>query len=151
MLDIYISNSPEETFKFAVEFAKKLKGNEKLLLYGELGAGKTLFIQGLAYGLGMKNYMEVCSPSFVLIKEYKINEKNFYHIDLYRIQEKDDAFLDDLYELLYSDELIAVEWAEKIKNIEFPHIRIFIEYQEEQKRKITIEVITKNFPSELEN
>ncbi len=136
--EFLISNSEDETFRFAANFAKELKGNEKILLVGELGSGKTIFVKGLAYGLGMKHYEEVSSPSFVLIKEYKINSKKLFHIDLYRIQEDDEFIFNDVYELIYSDELVIIEWAEKLKRIDFPHYKIEIEYKGEKQRAIKL-------------
>ena len=134
----FISNSAEETLEFAAQLARSLTGNEKLLLFGELGAGKTLFIKGIAAGLGMNNYEEVSSPSFVLIKEYKINSKSLFHIDLYRIQENDSYFFADVYELIASDDLVAIEWAEKLPDYNFPHLKITIDYLSETSRKITV-------------
>ncbi|OGF67435.1 MAG: tRNA (adenosine(37)-N6)-threonylcarbamoyltransferase complex ATPase subunit type 1 TsaE [Candidatus Fischerbacteria bacterium RBG_13_37_8] len=115
-----------------------LTANEKILLYGELGSGKTLFIKGLAAGFGMLNYNEVSSPSFVLIKEYHIKTVILYHVDLYRIADNDEYFYKDIDELIRSDDLVAIEWAEKLKETAFPHIKIHLEYLNETSRLITI-------------
>ena len=138
----FISNSADETFAFAAKFSKTFAGNEKILLFGELGAGKTLFIKGIASGLGMTNYEEVSSPSFVLIKEYKIGTKSLYHIDLYRILQNDSDFFADVYELINSEELVAIEWAEKLPQSDFLHTSISIDYLTETTRKIKLVTVT---------
>ncbi len=134
----FITNSAEETIEVAKSFAKSLSKNEKILLYGELGSGKTTFIKGIAIGLNIKDSNEVVSPSFVLIKEYKINNKIIFHIDLYRIKEDDDFIKNELDYLLRSDRLVIIEWADRMKDIDFSHYKINLEYINENSRKITI-------------
>lgn len=107
-----ISNSPEETISIGEKFAKILNPGDLVLLTGELGSGKTTFIKGIAKGLKIKRV--AISPTFILVKEYP--EKNFYHIDLYRINQKE--FMNAGLENYFSDKNIcAVEWSEKIKSI----------------------------------
>jgi len=80
-----ITKSQEETILFGKKFAKTLTGGEVVLLIGDLGAGKTTFVKGVASGLGVKNI--ITSPTFVLMKSYKTNNikiKNLVHIDVYR-------------------------------------------------------------------
>lgn len=132
------TNSAEETIEVAKNFSKELLLNEKILLYGELGSGKTTFIKGIAEGLNIKNYDEVVSPSFVIIREYKIDSKSLFHVDLYRIQDNDIFILREVDELIRTDELILIEWAERIKYTEFPHIKIKLEYINENSRIIKI-------------
>ncbi len=81
-----ITKSIEETQKFAQEFAGKLKSGNIIALYGELGAGKTIFVQGLAKGLGFRG--KVFSPTFIFMRPYKLEGKikTLYHIDLYRLE-----------------------------------------------------------------
>ena len=89
----FISVSPESTRTFAKNFAKKLKTGSLLALFGDLGSGKTTFIQGLASGLGIKK--RVLSPTFIFIRSYKLQNKKplttFHHIDLYRIQQPEEV------------------------------------------------------------
>lgn len=134
----FTTNSTEETIEVAKEFGKTLLLNEKILLYGELGSGKTTFIKGVAKGLNIKDYDEVVSPSFVIIRQYKIDSKSLFHIDLYRIQDDDIFLLREVDELIRTDELILIEWAEKMKDIKFPHIKVNLEYINENSRKIKI-------------
>lgn len=136
----YISNSAEETEKFASKLAQKFKDGAILALSGNLGAGKTTFTKGFAHGLGIKN--KIISPTFVLIKEYPIPLKNntkLYHIDLYRLEnpeEIENLGLSDLF--INPSNIILIEWAEKLKNLPKNTINITFEYISESKRQITI-------------
>lgn len=139
----FISKSREETQKIATDFAKKLKGGEVLCFYGNLGSGKTTFIQSLAKALGVAE--NVTSPTYVLLKQYRIMNyesriKNFYHLDVYRLTEPDQA-LDLGIEEIWSDpsNIIAIEWADKIADI-LPKKKIDLCFTSlsENKRKITI-------------
>ena len=105
-----------------------------LCLYGDLGSGKTTFIQGLAKGLGIKK--RVISPTFVFMKQYK---PSFYHVDLYRINKVGEAKGLGLEEIFNEPKaIIAIEWAEKIKKI-LPKKKedIYFDYVSENQRKIT--------------
>jgi tRNA threonylcarbamoyladenosine biosynthesis protein TsaE len=115
-----------------------------LCLYGDLGSGKTTFIQGLAKGLGIKK--RVISPTFMLIRMYqqehrtKCIEQRFYHIDLYRINKVGEAKGLGLEEIFNEPKaIIAIEWAERIKEI-LPkkRIDIYFDYVSENQRKINI-------------
>lgn len=113
----FISHSERETKDSAKKLAKKIKGGV-IALSGELGAGKTIFVQGLAEGLGIKE--KVTSPTYVYIRQHKIpnSAKIFYHIDLYRLENKssiDGIGLDDLFR--DPNAIVVIEWAEKIKNL----------------------------------
>ena len=105
-----ISRSAEETRQLAAEMAATLKPGSVLALHGDLGSGKTCFVQGLATALGIEQ--AVHSPTFNLISEYA-GRLTLYHIDLYRIagaREAEDMGLD---EYLFGDGVTAIEWAEK--------------------------------------
>ena len=80
------SASPEETFEAGKRVGARLAGGETLLLSGPLGAGKTVFVKGLATGLGL-DPAEVSSPSFTLVNRYNEGRLRLYHIDLYRLDE----------------------------------------------------------------
>src|SRR5476649_2454201 len=82
----------KETQAFGLEFAKTLRGGEVLALYGDLGSGKTTFMQGLAKGLGITR--NIISSTFIIMRTYTINRKvlkNLYHLDLYRIDNDEQA------------------------------------------------------------
>src|SRR5258706_12927681 len=121
-----ITNSFEETQKIGYDFAKTLKGGEIIALHGDLGSGKTTFVQGLAAGLGIKR--RVISPTFIIMRSYEedLRFKNFYHVDLYRIENEKDVEGLGLKEIMQgADNIVAIEWPEKIENL-LPENRIDI-------------------------
>ena len=136
----YKVNSPAETQKIATQLAKKLKGGELLALSGNLGAGKTLFIQALAKALGVKE--KITSPTFVLMKVYDIKHKHarkFVHVDCYRLTGHEDLFGIGLGDYLnYDTVIVAIEWADKIANLPDRTIKINMELSGDNKRKISI-------------
>lgn len=131
------TNSSEETKRFGESFAKILKEKEIIALYGELGSGKTTFVQGLAKGLGIER--RIISPTFIILRTYKIRVKNaiqnfkfFYHIDLYRIKNLRDIENLGIEEIMKSKKnIVVIEWAEKMKkmlpgkrwDIKFMHLK----------------------------
>jgi len=116
----FFSTSEKQTFNFAKNFSKKLTDGAVIGLVGNLGAGKTIFTKGLAAGLGIKK--NITSPTFVLMKIYKVSEqnkiKNLVHIDAYRIKSACDltAIGADEY-FNRTDTITVIEWASKIKKI----------------------------------
>src|SRR5258708_563621 len=106
------SHSPHETKSWGRRLASILKGGELLGLIGELGAGKTVFIKGLAQGLRLREE-DILSPTFTMIQEHH-GRFPLYHIDLFRL---DEVGLDDLglREYLFSEGIAAVEWFERIR------------------------------------
>ena len=125
-MNIIVTKSAEETKKVAKLFAKDIIGEFQvgkkatiIALVGNLGAGKTTFTQGFAEGLGIKE--KIHSPTFVILKEYKITSekfKYFYHIDCYRLKNEKDAKTIDLEEIIKNPEnLVLIEWAERVKKI----------------------------------
>lgn len=135
----YLSNSDAETKAIAAGIAKENKGRV-FALSGELGAGKTTFVQGFAKGLGIQE--KIISPTFVLIRQHPIpgSKKVLYHIDLYRMDETPDLAHLGLKEIwLNPDNIILIEWAEKIEKL-LPKnaLKINITKPEEGQRLITI-------------
>jgi tRNA threonylcarbamoyladenosine biosynthesis protein TsaE len=148
MFKSQITNNFSETQKLGQDFAREilaLKRKEPAIvlgLCGDLGAGKTTFLQGFAKGLGIKEIVN--SPTFVILKRFKIKDvrfKNFYHIDCYRLENPEDILHLGFAEIISNPEnIMAIEWPEKIskllpKNI----ISIKFEHLEENKRKLTIQ------------
>ena len=133
-----VSNSEQETYSFAKKLAESLSTPAHVLLYGELGAGKTVFAKGLADGFGVNETDEVTSPTFTLINQYS-GRVRIYHIDLYRIE---TGALDSLgLEEIFDDPnaAVIVEWAEHLGSFETPGaIRVFISYVDGHSRKIDI-------------
>ena len=105
------TNSEEETAAVAGRLAASLNPGSVVLLFGDLGAGKTAFVRGMAAGLGL-DPDEVSSPTFTLVQEYR-GPVTLFHVDLYRLAsgEVDDLGLD---EMVASGGIAAVEWAEKL-------------------------------------
>ncbi len=110
----YITNSYEETEKAAADFAASLKGGEVVAMYGDLGAGKTAFVRGMARAMGITSH--ITSPTFNIVNEYE-GELPLYHFDVYRISDPEE-----MYEIGYEDYIQAggvcvIEWAELIEDI----------------------------------
>jgi tRNA threonylcarbamoyladenosine biosynthesis protein TsaE len=155
-----VTNNSSQTKKLGETLAKKIKfrkANKALVLglIGDLGGGKTTFLQGFAKGLGIKQ--KVLSPTFVIMKKYELESRKwrvgnrkkttnhflpstFYHIDCYRIK-KPKEILDLGFKKIASDpkNIVAVEWAERIKKI-MPKNTIWIKFEfvDKNKRKIKI-------------
>jgi tRNA threonylcarbamoyladenosine biosynthesis protein TsaE len=110
----WTSHSPEETQSLGARFGSSLRGGETVLLSGTLGAGKTLFVKGVAEALGIPED-EVTSPSFTLVNHYT-GRLALFHIDLYRLNEgAQAAHAVDLEELLMDERaVILIEWAERM-------------------------------------
>jgi len=149
-MSIFNSKNFLETQKIAIglsiEIQKTMTNNKKAVvlgLIGDLGGGKTTFLQGFAKGLGIKE--KITSPTFVLLKRYQFdnNSKNFYHIDCYRMQspkEMEELGWKEITE--NPNNIIAVEWANKILKI-LPENSFFLNFDfiDGKKRKIKIKKI----------
>ena len=136
----YLTKNYEETQKLGEEFSKHLKGGDVILLHGDLGGGKTTFVQGLAKGLGVKR--RIISPTFIIMRSHKIDKgevKDFYHLDLYRIKSKDDVDGLGLDEIIGNKEsIVAIEWPERLYDVRDDAIRIYFENEGENERSIEI-------------
>ena len=133
-----ISHSERETYSFAQDLAQSLSAPAHILLYGDLGAGKTVFAKGLAEGFGITDVDEVSSPTFTLINQYA-GRVRIYHIDLYRIETGalDGLGLEEIFD--DSKAAVIVEWAERLGKFETPDaIRVFLSYVDDHTRKIDI-------------
>jgi tRNA threonylcarbamoyladenosine biosynthesis protein TsaE len=111
---IYDSYSPAETESIAAAVAARLRGGECIALIGELGAGKTQFVRGLARGLGGDTRL-VSSPTFVLLNVYPGGRLTVYHLDAYRIGGPEDFEGIGFAELLEQGGVVVVEWATRIQ------------------------------------
>ncbi|MFQ6117763.1 MAG: tRNA (adenosine(37)-N6)-threonylcarbamoyltransferase complex ATPase subunit type 1 TsaE [Candidatus Bipolaricaulia bacterium] len=113
----FISRSPQETIELGERMAQELRPGDCLALVGELGAGKTTLIKGLARGLGIPED-EVISPTFMLIREHRGGRLPLFHVDAYRIAKPEELQEIGLEEYLLSDEGITViEWADRVREI----------------------------------
>src|SRR4029079_5363505 len=111
-----VSESEEETYAFARRLAESMTLPAHILLYGDLGAGKTTFTRGLAAGFGIEEVDDVSSPTFTLINQYK-GRIRIYHIDLYRVEEGklDGLGLEDIFD--DTEAAVIVEWAERLGDV----------------------------------
>lgn len=151
-----ISNSSKETFKLGKKLSRFLKAGDILLIYGPLGAGKTVFVKGLAEGLGISEN-DVKSPAFVLIHEYG-GRVPLYHIDFYRIEDTiKEIMTTGFHDYLYNNTgIVIVEWAQRLKNypllanclkVEFEiigkNIRRINFYSDDKRYKLIVDKIKK--------
>jgi tRNA threonylcarbamoyladenosine biosynthesis protein TsaE len=133
------SRSPHETKSWGRRLASLLEGGELLGLIGDLGAGKTVFIKGLARGLNLREE-DILSPTFTMIQEHH-GRFPLYHIDLYRLEE---ATLDDLglREYLFSEGVAAVEWFERLRGgAEMEYLSVRISYAGANLRRIEFSAV----------
>jgi len=133
----FVTESAEETRAWGEKLGRILRAGEVVALYGELGSGKTCFIQGIARGLGIEGE-RVVSPSFVLIREYR-GSTPFCHIDLYRLSSGKEVEALGLEEYLGKERVCAIEWAEKAEELLPPGtIKIDLDFVDETRRRIVI-------------
>jgi len=138
-----ISHSPEQTQKFGVCIGELALPGDTLLLVGDLGTGKTCLTQGIAWGLGIKEY--AASPSFVLVREL-YGRLPLYHIDLYRLDHLDEIENLGLDDYLYGNGICVVEWAEKGLNVlPIEYLLIEISYLSDTKRSLRLKPSGKRY------
>lgn len=132
----HLTSSEEETHAVAHELAGRLNPGDVVLLSGNLGAGKTTFVRGLAAGLGI-DPEDVSSPTFTLVHEYQGGRLALYHADLYRI---DKAAADDLglEEMGVADGVLAIEWPEHLPHPMPGAIQVTIEITGDTERRMTM-------------
>lgn len=137
--------SPQETFAFAEQMARKATAGDVYTLIGDLGVGKTVFTQGIARGLGITE--PISSPTFTIVQEYESGRLPFYHFDVYRIgtpEEMDEIGFEDY---VYGEGVTMIEWANLIQEILPEHYtQITIEKDIAKGfdyRRITVEEVTR--------
>lgn len=140
----YLTNSSLETKNLGSNFAKQLKSGDVVLLYGDLGAGKTTFVQGVAQGLGLNS--RIISPTFVFVRTYETKNdriKKLNHVDLYRIEKQTEIEGLGLEEVVNEDGSIAViEWADRLSDFKHEQgYKIWFKYLGKDKRGIVINKI----------
>ena len=132
-----LTKGPEDTRLLGREIGALLKSGDAVAIFGELGAGKTTLVKGLAEGAGITDF--VSSPSFVIINEYA-GRMPFYHIDLYRLEDEREIESLAIDEYFKGGGVVAIEWAERLKgSLPESCITIMIEPVNEHERAITIE------------
>lgn len=132
-----ISHSEFETAALAEKLAASFKSGDVIVLTGDLGAGKTVFVKGFAKGMGHNEDL-VNSPSFTIINEYP-GEKPLYHFDLYRMSGQDELYEIGWDEYLNREGVIVVEWGEKAKNyLPSKYYQINFKFLNDNEREIDI-------------
>lgn len=121
-----ISHSPQETQKFAEKYASKLSKGSVIALVGDLGSGKTCFVQGLAAGLQTPKNICVSSPTYVLLHEYLGGRWPLYHFDFYRLGSSQEALDLDLPKYFEGDGICVVEWADRFWELFPEKTEIFV-------------------------
>lgn len=143
MKEEIVTTSAEETQRVGECLAHDVQPGDCIFLYGELGSGKTTFVQGFARGLGIKR--RIISPTFTIVRQYELQEekeiKRLYHLDLYRIDSHDDLQTIAIDEILGDRDAIAViEWPEKLdKQTEKKTHTLSFSYEDKDGRRIIIE------------
>jgi tRNA threonylcarbamoyladenosine biosynthesis protein TsaE len=131
------TRSIAETLEFGGRLAQELQPGDVIALSGELGAGKTALVKGIAHGLGIS--MEVTSPTFTLIHEYSGGRLALYHVDLYRLDSAAQALAIGIEDYLDGAGVTVIEWAERIASLLPPRtIRIRLESKSENTRRIEV-------------
>ena len=137
----FISNSENDTMKLANEFAKELTTGDVIVLSGELGSGKTKFTEGFLLFFGLEE--EISSPTFTIVNEYRKNDTNIYHFDVYRL-----SSIDEFYaiggEQYFDNGICIIEWGEIIKDAlpsSYIHLSFKRDLIDENKRIINIEAV----------
>jgi len=128
--------SEEETSALGERIAESIRSGDVILLHGDLGAGKTAFVRGLARGLGA-SADDVTSPTFTLIQEYRGGKATLYHVDLFRLDARDVEDL-GLDELTAGEGVVAIEWAERWTDRPADAHEVRIQHAGDDRRSITV-------------
>jgi tRNA threonylcarbamoyladenosine biosynthesis protein TsaE len=136
-----VTGSEEETMTAGAALARRLSAGDVVLLHGELGAGKTAFVRGIAQGLGAR-VDDVSSPTFTLIQEYDSGRLTLYHVDLYRLNpaEVDDLGLEELVD---SGGIVAIEWPDRWHRQPADAVTVSIVNEGEDRRRLRIAYSTR--------
>ncbi|MGH2543813.1 MAG: tRNA (adenosine(37)-N6)-threonylcarbamoyltransferase complex ATPase subunit type 1 TsaE [Ardenticatenaceae bacterium] len=134
----FFSYGPAQTRRFGARLGGLVQPGDVILLYGDLGAGKTHFAQGIAQGLGIEE--SVRSPTFTLINEYHEGRIPLYHVDLYRVDGDEDIATLGLEDYFDTDGVVVVEWPEKGENwMPADALHIHLEHIDERRRAFTMD------------
>ncbi len=133
----YISHSEEETEKIGAEFARGLSAGSVVAMYGDLGAGKTAFVRGMAKGLGIDSMVN--SPTFTIVNEYP-GKTELFHFDVYRLSSSDELFDIGWEDYLSRGGICVLEWSSIVEDaFDGSEIRVTIDKLSDSDRQITID------------
>ncbi len=156
-MSLVITKTPEETLVLGENLGKCLEAGDIVLLFGDLGAGKTTLTQGICRGLGLPEGEYIRSPTFTLINEYQ-GTLPIYHIDLYRLESLEEMETLGLEEVLFGQGVAIVEWSEKLFPIDQKkdplfrideRIEVRITYMDECQRSFSVQpthMAARSFP-----
>ena len=139
MTEVFTTRSPEETWQLAARLLPRFDGGAVLALHGGLGAGKTTFIQGLAFAMGVAG--PVTSPTFALLAEHPAPGRRLVHLDLYRLSSADELLDIGFLDYLAPPNVVAVEWPERAPGV-FPPGTFHITFENDADpscRRVTLE------------
>jgi len=135
-----ITHSPEQTRVLGKNLGQRLDKGLVLGLNGDLGSGKTCFVQGLARGLEVSAAYDITSPTYTLIHEYP-GRLPLYHVDLYRLESPVDSAAMGLDEILYDNAVVAVEWADRLAPRDWPPVYLSLDFtiESDDSRRIRVQ------------
>ena len=145
------STSPNTTKAIAKKLASYLESNTIVVLTGELGAGKTKFVEGFLSYFNLQD--EISSPTFNIVNEYNVQTQNIYHFDVYRLEDVDEFYAIGGEEY-FEKGISLIEWGEIIEDIlpkEYIHITFRKDYNDENKRVIELKAFGKRYENLLKN
>jgi tRNA threonylcarbamoyladenosine biosynthesis protein TsaE len=134
-----LAKGPEETVKAGQRLGRALRAGQTVCLFGDLGAGKTTFIKGIAEALGISR-REITSASFVIVAEHG-SSPPLYHIDLYRLRDEADLEAAGVLDFIGGEGIAVVEWAEKMDLSGVDAVKVTINFVSGDEREIIIEGI----------
>ena len=138
-METYISKNEQDTIDFAEKFASSLSVGDIVVLTGELGSGKTKFVQGVLKHFNMED--EISSPTFTIVNEYTSDKTNVYHFDVYRLEDSDEFYAmgGDEY---FSKGICLIEWGEMIEDIlPKPYTKIIFSKEEGNSNYRKLEIL----------
>lgn len=133
--EVHLSTSADETRRIGIAFGKRLKAGDTVYLSGDLGSGKTTFVQGVVKSFGIRRFAR--SSSFILVNEYDTRAVPLYHMDLYRLEGCEIGSL-GLEEYFCGKGICLVEWADRLTRLSPPYYDVRLSWQGEHERKIEI-------------
>ena len=132
----YLTASEQETEQVGADFASRLPGGSVVAMYGDLGAGKTAFVRGMAKGMGLN--CRVTSPTFTIVNEY-LGDRELIHFDMYRLSSADELFDIGWEDYISRGAVCVVEWSENVSDAFFgDEYTVSIQKLSDNKRKITV-------------
>jgi len=135
----FITHSPQETIALGRTLVGLLTPPKIVLLRGDLGAGKTTLVKGIAAGFAAASEDDVTSPNFTLVHEYRGPEANLYHIDLYRVETQRQLETLGLDDLIAENSVLLIEWGEKFPRfVRERDVEIALERVGESERKVSV-------------